>query len=152
MSEDVTPTAAEVGEAIRAWGRDDPRTQMITRLRVAALVAAEATNDTEWWWLSFANDEEFLGLVLIKAGGLMSAVSATHMLGINPGGQVAGWPLPGIPDPPERYVYRLLDRTIAEFLAEGGLTEGDCDCHPDCHDLGVHAPVSDDPKAADSEQ
>jgi hypothetical protein len=49
----------------------------------------------EWWYLSFATDEGFLGGVYIQAFGSMSAVTTATVLGFNPGGEVACWgPIP----------------------------------------------------------
>lgn len=55
------------------------------------------------WWLSFINpdltpppDEQrpggvsFLGVAIVEASNLMSAVRESHRLGCNPGGQVQG--------------------------------------------------------------
>ena len=44
------------------------------------------------WYLSFADDDSggFLGAVIIKARSFLEAVDKTHMLGINPGGEVVG--------------------------------------------------------------
>lgn len=67
---------------------------------MAKLLADEAAQGEEaWWWLSFATDEGFLGGALVKACGMASAVDKAHLLKINPGGEVAGWQLPGEPDP-----------------------------------------------------
>jgi hypothetical protein len=47
------------------------------------------------WWLSFASKQRgFLGVVLIRADSLASAVAKTHALRINPGGEVLGAPMP----------------------------------------------------------
>lgn len=48
-----------------------------------------------WWYLSFADEDRFLGGAYIQAFGTMSAVTTATVLGLNPGGEVAAWgPIP----------------------------------------------------------
>ena len=47
------------------------------------------------WWLSFADPlrptgQQFLGVVIVDAIGFIEAVRVTHILGVNPGGEVRG--------------------------------------------------------------
>lgn len=64
-----------------------------------------------WWWLSFADDRGFLGVVITHAPNFLSAVLSTHVRRINPGGEVNGWPFPAeIGDPAPRWRDRLLNR------------------------------------------
>lgn len=61
----------------------------------AAEYNANPTGDT-WWWLSFVDEERpegdrFLGVLLIDAPSDTAAVMRAHMLGLNPGGEVAMW-------------------------------------------------------------
>ena len=54
---------------------------------------AEAGDKVERWWLSFS-DGSNLGCVMVEVssgGGVISAISKVHSLGINPGGEVAGY-------------------------------------------------------------
>lgn len=51
------------------------------------------------YWLSFADaslpkGSQFLGAVIVEAASLIAAVQEAHRLGINPGGEVAGYPIP----------------------------------------------------------
>lgn len=46
------------------------------------------------WYLSFAGETGSLGACVVDAPGFMEAVLATHALGINPGGEVAGFEIP----------------------------------------------------------
>lgn len=46
------------------------------------------------WWLSFANDEGFRGACLVRADGMLSAVTEASRLGCNPGGEVSGTAMP----------------------------------------------------------
>ena len=55
------------------------------------LLREESTEPTSWWWLSFADKSGFLGAVLIKASGFVTAHTYTHLLGINPGGECVGY-------------------------------------------------------------
>ena len=45
-----------------------------------------------FWYLSFADDDGFLGAVVVEATGFMDAVMKTRTLKINPGGEVMGHP------------------------------------------------------------
>ena len=58
------------------------------------LLAEEAHHPFGWWWLSFAGEEGFRGAVLTRARGFISAIERTHLLGINPGGEVRGVEVP----------------------------------------------------------
>ena len=46
------------------------------------------------WWLSFAGDEGSIGVAIIEAHTFIEAVQKSHRLGCNPGGEVAGAPIP----------------------------------------------------------
>jgi hypothetical protein len=74
-----------------------------------------------WWWLSFASEAGFLGIVIVRAPDMTTAIRETHRMGCNPGGEVAGWPVYedfGVGDPPERFRDRLLTKEQAARLAE----------------------------------
>lgn len=50
------------------------------------------------WWLSFADPEkpagaQFLGVAIVEAADLPSAIKAAWALGCNPGGSVKGFPV-----------------------------------------------------------
>ena len=49
---------------------------------------------SELWWLSFAAEDGFRGVIITEALGLSHALQKTHRLGINPGGQVQALPVP----------------------------------------------------------
>lgn len=62
--------------------------------RLLQALAYEEQQPQMYWWLSFADSnkpkgEQFLGATIVKAGGPASAIRRTHVLNINPGGQVA---------------------------------------------------------------
>jgi len=52
------------------------------------MIARELEQPESWWWLSFADENGFRGGVLTRAHGIGTAVTKTHALGINPGGEV----------------------------------------------------------------
>lgn len=59
---------------------------------------AESTN-AGWWWLSFADStrpegQQFLGGCIVQGLGVATAALNAHMLMINPGGGVLGYPIP----------------------------------------------------------
>ena len=49
---------------------------------------------SDWWWLSFADDGGFRGVVVAEGPDFLSAIRHVHELGISPGGQVRGVPIP----------------------------------------------------------
>ncbi len=71
-----------------------------------------------YWWLSFATDEGFRGVVILRARSMEEAVTISHRLKLNPGGQVAGFPMPASVVPPLSHVGRLLSK--AELNSLGG--------------------------------
>lgn len=72
-----------------------------------------AIKTKSYWWLSFA-DKGFMGACIVAADDFLSAVSVSHALKINPGGQVAGVPVPdGYPLRPDE-IGRLFNREEAE--------------------------------------
>jgi hypothetical protein len=73
-----------------------------------------------WWWLSFADGDGFLGAALVAARDFVDAVDVTHRLGINPGGEVLGTEMPLMPVDAE-WTNRLL--SLADVRAIDGLKE-----------------------------
>lgn len=64
----------------------------------------------QWWWLSFADPlkprgQQFLGVAIVPGADFMHAVEGARMLGLNPGGEVIGYPAL---EPPEEAKYHLL--------------------------------------------
>lgn len=71
------------------------------------------------FWLSFADGNlpkgaQFLGVVIVDAPDFLGAVMRTHALGINPGGEVVGVPVPPGGRLPSDCKDRLLTRAEAE--------------------------------------
>ena len=55
----------------------------------------------KWWWLSFVDPKNrdndgsaFLGACVVEGNDLIDAVKMAHKLGVNPGGDVTGLPVP----------------------------------------------------------
>lgn len=76
-------------------------------------------------WLSFADTDlpkgqQFLGVAIVEASSFPEAVMISHMLGFNPGGQVAGTEIPDhAPQPAEHWRDRLLTKAdIAKLEGE----------------------------------
>ena len=82
----------------------------------------------KWYWLSFCDAKrpkgtQFLGAAIVAASGKIEAVRASHILGCNPGGEIAlteatstGPEMAGVI---ERWAERLLTRDdAAVFDAE----------------------------------
>ena len=75
-----------------------------------------------WFFMSFADGSlpagtQFLGGCFVQAGSLPAAITLSHALGINPGGEVRVMELPedAVEDHvPERDRYRLLSRQEIE--------------------------------------
>lgn len=89
------------------------------------------------WWLSFVDPDRaaprgqqvpggpgFLGVAIVEATDLMSAVRLSHERGCNPGGEVQAFgPLPreGIP---EQFWHRVLSQAEAEAVPDPWETSG----------------------------
>ena len=93
------------------------------RQRASMLHAQEiAANDLGLWWLSFADESGFKGVVIVEAFGFTDALSRSHALGVNPGGEVQGSRI--TPDGiPEAMHNRLLKK--ADLAGFGVSTKGD---------------------------
>jgi hypothetical protein len=81
-----------------------------------------------WWWLSFADDEappgeRFRGVCIVPGGNIVQATQTAWDLGINPGGQVAGWPLEHEPYP--RYVGKLFRGAEGKAMGDTPLWDDD---------------------------
>jgi len=78
--------------------------------RVRHLLKQESHNTPQLWYLSFA-DKKFLGVVILRAKGLVHANLLSHRLMVNPGGQMMGVPLDRGTKIPKKYLNRLLTRS-----------------------------------------
>lgn len=66
------------------------------------------------FWLSFVNASGFAGACIVEATDFKSAIARAWNLGINPGGEVASLPLPGIDTIHPSWMNTLLDKTTIE--------------------------------------
>lgn len=73
-----------------------------------------------WYWLSFADDLGFRGVVILEADSFDGALTKSHRAGVNPGGEVQGFLLPAFAVPPTEFRNRLLDKEGA--TAAGGVS------------------------------
>lgn len=82
---------------------------------------------TGLWWLSFVDDAKsrpiaeqvpgaggFLGVCIVEGPHFMQAISASHKLGCNPGGQVKGFPT--TPPPHTAWMNRLLSAVDIDHI------------------------------------
>lgn len=92
--------------------------------RLAVLAVGElSTKPLSWWYLSFADEHQFHGAVIVKAHGIITARLATANLGINPKGEVLGHCIDPEHGFNEEYSNKLLDKFEADaaFAATGGV-------------------------------
>lgn len=82
------------------------------RRKITAHIAREAGDSLQGWYLSFAGEEGFRGVVIQIARGYAHAIQRAHELGINPGGEVQGIPIPPkeLDKVPPEFMDRLLSR------------------------------------------
>lgn len=71
------------------------------------------------WWLSYANDEGFLGAVVVRASHFLEACQASGIMGLSPGGQVKGLEIPA------EFRSKVADRWIERLLTEEECKEFD---------------------------
>jgi hypothetical protein len=75
---------------------------------------AEGMNAPRWMYLSFVDDTGWLGAVITRASGPLTAVLKCHMMGVNPGGEVAIMYTPPEQEIPTWAVDRLLTQAELE--------------------------------------
>lgn len=64
------------------------------------------------WWLSYADDNGFRGVVITRAYNFIGACLRAKQLGVSPGGQTQGFPLP--PEAEAEIKPADLDRCLTE--------------------------------------
>lgn len=79
--------------------------QRIKQMHMAEIAAGELG----LWWLSFADDTGFRGVVIVEAYGFTDALAISRDKGLNPGGEVQGWRVDPT-DHPEGMRNRLLKK------------------------------------------
>jgi hypothetical protein len=95
------------------------------RRQVARTLAAEAKESERWWYLSFADASGFRGAVVVQSRGKLGALTRTHELGINPGGEVLSIDLPEDVTVPAQAANRLLSREEVERIFGESKTLGE---------------------------
>lgn len=81
-------------------------------------MASEELRFTGWWYLSFVGGDAgtFIGGCFVEADDVGSALTLSHLLGCNPGGEVMGAPVPEGFLPDDSFRNRLLTKAeIASF-------------------------------------
>lgn len=76
-----------------------PLVELCHTCRSEEIFRAEAEQPRDLYWLSFADEGEFLGACIVEANGMLGAVRLAAELGINPGGEVISYALPNGPGP-----------------------------------------------------
>lgn len=69
------------------------RQLMARGARRAAIITEEHRHAARWHYLSFADDSGFLGGVIVRSYGFLTAIQRATDLGINPGGEVMSTPI-----------------------------------------------------------
>jgi hypothetical protein len=91
--------------------------------RLDTLLTEESAIPKRWHYCSFASEKcGFLGGLFIEGNGIGQISLLTHMLGLNPGGEMICLPIPDdAPMPLEKYRNRLLTKQeLTESCAESG--------------------------------
>jgi len=83
--------------------------------RVLANLANRTDIPKQQFWLSFAG-RKFKGVAIVHADDFIEAVMICNLLGINPGGEVAGHEIPPVLVAPPEYVNKLLTKAEAKTL------------------------------------
>ena len=72
-----------------------------------------------WFWFSFSGDDGFIGALIIDGVNFMAAHQNSHLLGLNPGGELKSLELEGCkgPDDMGKYEpYRLYTKAEIEAI------------------------------------
>ena len=88
-----------------------------------------------WYWISFADEDAFLGVAVVDAADEKGAIEKTHELKINPGGEALILLLQKAHVPPASHSNRLLTKAETEQLSIA-MTGGGI-AHPDFPDDAV---------------
>ena len=81
------------------------------RAGIEKMIEQERQQKAGWWWCSFSDKEKgFLGVVIVRAQGITTAIIEARRIGINPGGEVLSFE---VAEPPEIFKNVLLDRDMA---------------------------------------
>ena len=75
--------------------------------RIGTAVMDEQRNPEGWWYLSFADENGFLGGAVVRGRGPVTAMLTARSFGIDPLGQVMA--IPADPPPAPQYRNRLMN-------------------------------------------
>lgn len=97
---------------MRPRGEDGPLPPHLADKRRMEIYLAEEANPVRMIYMSFADDNGFLGGIFTRSKGLAHAMKETHEKGINPGGEIQSTIVPSFAekDVPEHAIDRLLSK------------------------------------------
>lgn len=89
---------------------------------IEEMLAEDMARPEQQWWLSFVDPgkpegKRFLGVAIVRGGGMQEAIQNAWAIGINPGGEVQAVPIPD-EHAYDKYLNRLM---AAEELKREGL-------------------------------
>lgn len=84
--------------------------------RTLGNIAARTELPKQQWWLSFADDEGFRGVVIAHGHGMTEALMDCNVHGCNPQGEVGGMEIPEAITVPPEWTYRVLTKKQAMEL------------------------------------
>jgi hypothetical protein len=110
------------GKPMAEWDHPTLTLEEFAKRRME-LLAEESGAPASWWYLSFVDPERpegtrWLGALIVKASGFLSAIEGTHLMNLNPGGEVAADEIPYTDAEAEPWAYRLLTREDVGRLPE----------------------------------
>jgi hypothetical protein len=93
---------------------DDERRKRFNQMR-----EREALGPDSCWWLSFADPDkpkgqQFLGVVIVRAPGFVSAIELANSLGLNPWGAVRGEEIDPTDIAPEHFNRLLSQKELVD--------------------------------------
>lgn len=97
---------------------------------------AEERGPLRWWYLSYADEKGFRGVVVIEAHGFTEACLLSARRHLSPGGEVVGVDLLGAPEdkmPPMTHRNRLLSRADLESIFGDMVTLSEIEARDEDH-------------------
>jgi hypothetical protein len=85
-------------------------------------VTGNMTDEIPWWWLSFCDPDrpegqQFIGVAIVCGWTIQEAVTRSHLLKVNPGGEISFAQMPPERVPRPEFCNCLMD--YAELAASG---------------------------------
>jgi hypothetical protein len=81
--------------------------------------------DAVWWWLSFATEEESLGVAIVRGTDVVDAAQEASRRGCNPGGEVCGYRFIGNDADEERELFGANRLILPAELRRAGYMKHD---------------------------